>query len=93
MRREKSGQSSEHGKQLIEQLALAIADLEETEAEEETKSEIAAPEKQKAKRERTGIKPARRPLPDNLPASALSIQHFVLAANVAAPACASSVRL
>jgi transposase len=50
-----------------EQLDLAIADLEETEAEEETKSEIAAPEKQKAKRERTGIKPARRPLPDNLP--------------------------
>ena len=67
-RREKFGQSSERGKQLIEQLELAIADLEETQAEEETKAEIAAPEKQqKEKRERTGIKPARRPLPDNLP--------------------------
>ena len=50
MRREKFGQSSERGKQLIEQLELAIADLQESQAEEETKSEIAAPEKQKAKR-------------------------------------------
>jgi transposase len=66
-RREKFGQSSERGKQLIEQLELAIADLEEAQAEEETKAEIAAPKKQKEKRERTGIKPARRPLPDNLP--------------------------
>ena len=66
-RREKFGQSSERGKQLIEQLELAIADLEEAQAEEEAKAEIAAPEKQKEKRERTGIKPARRPLPDNLP--------------------------
>ena len=66
-RREKFGQSSERGKQLIEQLELAIADLEEAQAEEETKAEIAAPEKQREKRERTGIKPARRPLPENLP--------------------------
>ncbi len=66
-RREKFGQSSERGKQLIEQLELAIADLEEAQAEEETKAQIAAPEKHKATRERTGIKPARRPLPDNLP--------------------------
>lgn len=67
MRREKFGQSSERGKQLIEQLELAITDLQETQAEEETKSEIAAPEKQREKRERSGIKPARRPLPGNLP--------------------------
>ena len=66
-RREKFGQSSERGKQLIEQLELAIADLEEAQAEEEAKAEIAAPEKQREKRERTGIKPARRPLPSNLP--------------------------
>ena len=66
-RREKFGQSSERGRQLIEQLELAIADLEEARAEEEAKAEIAAPEKQREKRERTGIKPARRPLPDNLP--------------------------
>jgi transposase len=67
MRREKFGQSSERSKQLIEQLELAIVDLEETQAEEEATAEIAAPEKQRNKRERTGIKPARRPLPDNLP--------------------------
>lgn len=66
-RREKFGQSSERGKQLIEQLELAIADLEEAQAEEEAKAEIAAPEKQKEKCERTGIKPARRPLPNHLP--------------------------
>ena len=67
LRREKFGQSSERGKHIVEQLELAILDLEETQAEEETKAEIAAPEKQREKRERTGIKPARRPLPDNLP--------------------------
>jgi transposase len=67
MRKEKFGQSSERGKQLIEQLELAITDLEETQAEEEAKAEIAAPGKQREKRERTRIKPARRPLPDNLP--------------------------
>jgi transposase len=66
-RREQFGQSSERGKQLIEQLELAISDLEETQAEEETKAGTAAPEKQREKRERTGIKPARRPLPENLP--------------------------
>ena len=66
-RREKFGQSSERGKQLIEQLELAIVDLEEAQAEEEAKAKIAAPEKQREPRERTGIKPARRPLPENLP--------------------------
>jgi transposase len=66
-RREKFGQSSERGKQLIEQLELAIADLEEAQAEEAAKAEIAAPEKYRQKPERTGIKPARRPLPDLLP--------------------------
>ena len=39
------GQSSERGKLLVEQLELAIEDLEETQAEEETKAEIAAPER------------------------------------------------
>src|ERR1035437_2182262 len=51
-RREKFGQSSERGKQLIEQLELAISDLEETQAEEETKAEIAAPAAAKEKRAR-----------------------------------------
>jgi transposase len=61
-RREQFGQSSERGKQLIEQLELAIEDLEESQAEEETKAEIAAPAAAKEKRAR-----GPRKLPDNLP--------------------------
>jgi transposase len=61
-RREQFGQSSERGKQLIEQLELAISDLEESQAEEETKAEIAAPAAAKEKRAR-----GPRKLPDNLP--------------------------
>jgi transposase len=37
-RREQFGQSSERGKLLIEQLELAIEDLEETQAEEEARA-------------------------------------------------------
>ena len=48
-RREQFGQSSERGKQLIEQLELAIEDLEETQGAEEAKAEIAAPEAMKEK--------------------------------------------
>ena len=65
-RREQFGQSSERGKLLIEQLELAIEDLEETQAEQDTKAEIAAPEAAKAKRAQN-LRPPRRPLPDNLP--------------------------
>jgi transposase len=65
-RREQFGQSSERGKQLIEQLELAIEDLEETQAEEETKAEVMAPEATEEKRARTP-RPPRKPLPDNLP--------------------------
>jgi transposase len=42
-RREQYGQSSERGRLLVEQLELAIEDLEEAQAEQETKAEIAAP--------------------------------------------------
>jgi transposase len=65
-RREQFGQSSERGKLLVEQLELAIEDLEETQAEQETKAEIAAPEIAKQKRAQNP-RPPRRPLPDNLP--------------------------
>uniref|UniRef100_Q07JE6 Transposase IS66 n=1 Tax=Rhodopseudomonas palustris (strain BisA53) TaxID=316055 RepID=Q07JE6_RHOP5 len=65
-RREQFGQSSERGKLLIEQLELAIEDLEETQAEQATKAEIAAPEAAKEKRAQAP-RPPRRPLPDNLP--------------------------
>jgi len=64
-RHETYGQSSERGKLLVEQLELAIEDLEETQSEEETKAEIAAPGAAKEKRERMPRGP--RKLPDNLP--------------------------
>ena len=49
-RREQYGQSSERGRLLVEQLELAIEDLEETQAEQDTRAEIAAPEAAKQKR-------------------------------------------
>ena len=64
-RRETYGQSSERSKLLVEQLELAIEDLEETQAEEETRAEIAAPEPAKARPRRPPRGP--RKLPDNLP--------------------------
>ena len=42
-RREQFGQSSERGKQLIEQLELAIEDLEETQAEVENQGRDGGP--------------------------------------------------
>ena len=64
-RREQFGQSSERGKLLVEQLELAIENLEETQAEEETKAEIAAPKAAAQTRQRAPRGP--RKLPDNLP--------------------------
>src|SRR5882757_3880061 len=60
-RREQFGQSSERGRLLVEQLELAIEDLEETQAEQETRAEIAAPEAAKQKRAQNP-RPPRRPL-------------------------------
>lgn len=63
-RREQFGQSSERGKLLIEQLELAIEDLEETQGQQQAKAEIGAPAAA------NGVRPPRaprRPLPDNLP--------------------------
>jgi hypothetical protein len=44
------GESPQRGKLLVEQLELAIEDLEETQAEQETKAEIAAPEAESPRR-------------------------------------------
>jgi len=63
-RREQFGQSSERGKQLIEQLELAIEDLEETRGAEAAKAEIAAPEATKEKHRRAPRGP--RKLPNDL---------------------------
>jgi transposase len=65
-RREQFGQSSERGKLLVEQLELAIEDLEETQAEQETQAEFAVSEAAKQQRAQNP-RPPRRPLPDNLP--------------------------
>jgi transposase len=65
-RREQYGQSSERGRLLVEQLELAIEDLEEAQAEQETKAEIAAPAAALEKRANNPGR-ARRPLPDHLP--------------------------
>ena len=65
-RREQYGQSSERGRHLIEQLELAIEDLEETQAAEEAKLEMTTPTGVKEKQARSPRQP-RRPLPDNLP--------------------------
>src|SRR5215207_3207493 len=66
-RREQYGRSSERGARLIEQLELQLADLEESAAEEETTAEIIAPASERRTRSGGTRKPARRPLPDNLP--------------------------
>src|SRR3984893_15630890 len=82
-RREQLGQSSERGKLLVEQLELAIEDLEETQAEQEAKAEIAAPEAGKQKRTKNP-RPPRRPRPDNLP-----IERIVEPARCACGKCGS----
>ena len=82
-RREQFGQSSERGKLLVEQLELAIEDLEETQAEQETRTEIAAPEAAKQKRAQNP-RPPRRPLPDNL-----SVERIIEPAPCACSKCGS----
>jgi Transposase C of IS166 homeodomain len=76
-RREQYGQSSERGR-LVEQLELAIEDLEEAQAEQETKAEIAAPAAAREKRA-NHPRPARRPLP--VPAGRYKLSAFKGAAN------------
>lgn len=65
-RREQYGQSSERGRLLVEQLELAIEDLEEAQPEHETKAEIAAPGAVREKRANQH-RQTRRLLPDHLP--------------------------
>ena len=89
-RRETYGQSSERSKLLVEQLELAIEDLEETQAEEETKAEISAPETAKAPRRRAPRGP--RKLPDNLPVERIVEPGRASVASAAARGCASSAR-
>ena len=68
-RRARFGQSSERGRQIVEQLELAIADLEESKAEVEARTEIAAAAMPPASNSSSSTRstPARRPLPRHLP--------------------------
>src|SRR4029450_13157421 len=61
------GGSAERGAKIIEQLELQLADLEESAAEEEMAAEIGAPRKRASPAGGNTRKPARRPLPENLP--------------------------
>lgn len=67
-RREPYGQSSERGRLLVEQLALQLAELEETQAQQETAGELATRKTDApAPAGRRSRWPARRPLPEGLP--------------------------
>ncbi len=87
MRRERFGQSSERGARLIEQLELQLAELEEGLAEEEAAAEIATPPPERAERSGRTRRPARRPLPENLPR-----ERIVYPAPCACPKCGGPVR-
>src|SRR5215207_6376400 len=86
-RREQYGRSSERGAKLIEQLELQLADLEENAAEEETAAETTAPDPEQRARSGSTRKPARRPLPENLPR-----ERIVYPAPCACPKCGGPVR-
>ena len=67
LRREQFGQSSERGKLLVEQLELAIADVEESQGEAEAEADIAAPVAAFAAHEHRTRRPPRPVLPADLP--------------------------
>ena len=85
-RREQYGQSSERGRRVIEQLELAIADLEETESAAQTAADLAAPDPSRA-RSQSRARPARRPLPAHLPR-----ERVVHPAPSACPCCGGRLR-
>ena len=86
-RRERYGQSSERGARLVDQLELQLAELEETVAEDEAAAELTAAPAPPEVRARPGRKPARRPLPEDLPR-----ERIVYPAPCACPKCGGPVR-
>src|SRR5689334_11175605 len=80
------GRSSERGAKLVEQLELQLAELEESAAEAEVTAEIAASERTPPGGG-SPRKPARRPLPENLPR-----ERIVYPAPCACPKCGGPVR-
>ena len=67
LRREQFGQSSERGRLLVEQLELAIADVEESQGAAEAEADIAAPAAAAAERQKRPARTQRPSLPDHLP--------------------------
>src|SRR3954447_10826354 len=86
-RRAQFGRSSERGAELVEQLELRLADLEESAAEEEASAEVAAPGKRASPSGGGARKPARRPLPAHLPR-----ERVVYPAPCTCPKCGGPVR-
>ncbi len=66
LRREQYGQSSERGRHLVEQLELAIEDLEETQAAVDAETDMAVPDAAKTRPERKRLRP-RPSVPADLP--------------------------
>jgi len=88
LRHEQYGASSERSTRLLEQLELALADLEETAAEQATAVATApAPDAAVPVRSFTRHRPARRPLPEHLPR-----ERVVHAAPTACPCCGGMLR-
>src|SRR3954467_253834 len=81
------GRSSERGAKLVEQLELQLAELEESAAEEEATAELAASKRTPPPGGGRPRKPARRPLPENLPR-----ERIVYPAPCACPRCGGPVR-
>jgi transposase len=87
LRRHRFGTSSERSARL-EQLELALAELQETVAEADTAGELRAAERSPTEaRSTTPRKPARRPLPEHLPRT-----RIVYPAPAACPCCGGAVR-
>src|SRR3954454_6113204 len=86
-RRAQFGRSSERGAELVEQLELRLADLEESAAEEEGSAELAAPGKRGSPSGGGARRPAPRPLPAHLPR-----ERVVYPAPCSCPECGGPVR-
>ncbi|TVR79374.1 MAG: IS66 family transposase [Rhodospirillales bacterium] len=94
LKRARFGQSSEHGKKLLDQLELQLEELEATAAEEASDAAPAADEagaldrpKDDGEERDARRKPARRPLPDHLPRT-----RVVEPAPTACPCCGGKLR-
>jgi transposase len=61
------GASSERGSKLLDQLELQLAELQESAAQDEATTSLAAPVQGTSTEGDASLKPARRPLPEHLP--------------------------